>query len=178
MEISEMIRRIRLRDPKGAEAFLARFGPLLRYVIAPILPQREEQEECLQEVALKVWERIERFDPERGNFTAWLTALAKNTALNQRRKLPPTGEPLDGTFPSPEPGPEERMLRQEQAAQLKRALLELSEGERNLFYRKYYYLQPVAQIAAELGQTERAVEGRLYRLRRKLKNLLGGERDE
>ena len=35
-----------------------------------------------------------------------------------------------------------------------------------LFYRKYYYLQPTAQIAAELGMTERAVEGRLYRLKK------------
>ena len=32
-----------------------------------------------------------------------------------------------------------------------------------------------AQIAAELGLTERAVEGRLYRIKQKLKNLLEGE---
>ncbi|MBS5654729.1 MAG: hypothetical protein KHW96_06745 [Firmicutes bacterium] len=43
---------------------------------------------------------------------------------------------------------------------------QLSAGERLLFYRKYYYLQSTAQIALELGLTERAVEGRLYRLKR------------
>ena len=32
-----------------------------------------------------------------------------------------------------------------------------------------------AQIAAELGLTERGVEGRLYRLRQKLRRLLGGD---
>ena len=32
-----------------------------------------------------------------------------------------------------------------------------------------------AQIAAELGITERAAEGRLYRLRQRLRNLLGGD---
>ena len=32
-----------------------------------------------------------------------------------------------------------------------------------------------AQMAAELGLTERAVEGRLYRLRQSLRRLLGGE---
>ena len=37
-----------------------------------------------------------------------------------------------------------------------------------MFYRKYYYCQSTAQIAAELGLTERGVEGRLYRLRQKL----------
>ena len=32
-----------------------------------------------------------------------------------------------------------------------------------------------AQIAAELGLTERGVEGRLYRLRDKMRRLMGGE---
>ena len=51
----------------------------------------------------------------------------------------------------------------------------LSVYERELFYRKYYYCQSTAQIAAELGITERAAEGRLYRLRQRLRNLLGGD---
>ena len=47
--------------------------------------------------------------------------------------------------------------------------------EQELVYRKYFYLQPTAQMAAELGLTTRAVEGRLHRLRRRLKKELGGE---
>ncbi|MFR0796033.1 MAG: sigma factor-like helix-turn-helix DNA-binding protein [Oscillospiraceae bacterium] len=46
-----------------------------------------------------------------------------------------------------------------------------------MFYRKYYYLQSTAQIAAELGMTERAVEGRLYRLKKRLRTMLGGDGD-
>ena len=49
--------------------------------------------------------------------------------------------------------------------------------DRNLFYRKYYYLQSTAQMAAELGLTERGVEGRLHRLRKRLRKELGGELD-
>lgn len=47
--------------------------------------------------------------------------------------------------------------------------------DRALLYRKYYYLQSTAQIAAELGMTARAVEGRLYRLKKQLRRMLGGE---
>ena len=71
--------------------------------------------------------------------------------------------------------PPEALLRQERANELSRALSSLSRRDYLLFYRKYYYLQSTAQIAAELGVTERAVEGRLYRLRKKLQHLLGGE---
>lgn len=38
-----------------------------------------------------------------------------------------------------------------------------------------YYLPSTAQIALELGLTERAVEGRLYRLKRQLRKLPGGD---
>jgi DNA-directed RNA polymerase specialized sigma24 family protein len=55
------------------------------------------------------------------------------------------------------------------------ALRQLSPKDRMLFYRKYYYLQSTAQIASELGMTERAVEGKLYRLKKQLRKMLGGE---
>lgn len=42
-------------------------------------------------------------------------------------------------------------------------------AEKILFYRKYYYMQSISQIAAEVGMSERSVEGRLYRLKQKLK---------
>ena len=58
---------------------------------------------------------------------------------------------------------------------LSRLLSAMSAGDRALFYRKYYYLQSTQQMAAELGTTARAVEGRLYRIRKKLQKQMGGE---
>ena len=63
----------------------------------------------------------------------------------------------------------------ERRERLQAALTALSARDRNLIYRKYYYLQSTARMAAELGLTERAVEGRLYRIRQKLQKKLGGE---
>ena len=67
------------------------------------------------------------------------------------------------------------LLRQERQTALQAALGQLSAGEWLLFYRKYYYLPSTAQIALELGLTERAVEGRLYRLKRQLQKLPGDD---
>ena len=71
--------------------------------------------------------------------------------------------------------PEDALLRREQAERLTAAIARLGETDRRLFYRRYYYLQPIAQIAAEMGMTERAAEGRLYRLRQRLRRELGGD---
>ena len=51
------------------------------------------------------------------------------------------------------------LLRQERSRLLVRAVKSLTDGEQTLFYRKYYYCQSTAQMAAELGLTERGVEG-------------------
>ena len=70
------------------------------------------------------------------------------------------------------PTPEQSVLQKEKNRNILRALSRLPKKERELFYRKYYYLQTTAQIARESGCTERAVEGRLYRLKKRLRREL------
>lgn len=81
----EVVRLIRDRDSQGMEQLLLHFGPLMRYVIAPILADPRDREECLSEAAMRVWDKIDRFDPEKGSWTGWLTALSRNAALNRAR---------------------------------------------------------------------------------------------
>lgn len=179
MREEEIIRLLLDKEQQGIEELLRHYGPLMRYIIAPILPDPQDREECLSEAAMRVWEKIAQYDAQRGSWTGWLTALTRNTALNRARRgqREERAEELSEETPSGEPTPEERVLQQERRAELLRALEQLAQKDRMLFYRKYYYRQSTAQIASELGMTERAVEGRLYRLRRKLQQWLGGERD-
>ncbi|MBO5218630.1 MAG: hypothetical protein J6C52_04315, partial [Clostridia bacterium] len=73
MKESEIVRRLRAREPDAIEHLLCHLGPLTRYIIAPILPDAGEAEECLSEAAMRVWEKIDRYDPEKSAFTTWLT---------------------------------------------------------------------------------------------------------
>lgn len=173
----EMIAQLLQKDERGMEALLLHYGPLMRYIIAPILPDPQDREECLSEVSMRVWSRIAQFDPARGSWTAWLTAITRNTARNYHRSAQnrrDTQAIPEGT-PAPDASPEEAILQAERSAALHDALARLGQNDRALFYRKYYYLQSTAQIAAELGMTARAVEGRLYRLKKQLRRMLGGE---
>ena len=174
MKGDEMVEQLRQRDQKGLEEFTRRYSPLMRYIISPILPDEQDREECLADVTLLVWERIGIYDPDRGAFSTWLTALTRNAALNRARKRRQDAEPLSPEHPSPAPGPEEQTLQQELLEELRQALGKLSLKDQILFHRKYYYLQSTAQIAAEMGMTERAVEGRLNRLKKRLRRELGG----
>ena len=148
MHEQDMIALLQQHDERGMDALLLHCGPLMRYIIAPIVPNALDREECLSEASLRVWNKIAQFDAARGSWSAWLTAVTRSTALNFQR-----------------------------SAARHDALARLGQNDRALFYRKYYYLQPTAQIAAELGMTERAVEGRLYRLKKRLRTMLGGDGD-
>ena len=160
--------RIASGDDAALQTLLRRHGALLRYVITPILPDARDREECFADVSVKLWQTAGSFDGTKGSLRGWLTVLARNCALNRARGLRPETA-LTDDMPHGAGSAEDALLR------LARAVKSLTDGEQTLFYRKYYYCQSTAQIAAELGLTERGVEGRLYRLRQKLRELLGGD---
>lgn len=176
MDYTELIQAIKKRESGAAERFQTAFTPLLRYIIAPILSDERDREECLSDVTLQAWEAIDGYDPSKASFPTWLSALARNAALNRRRanQRRREGEALDDAAPDRRDGPEETLLKSELARKLWGAVDNLGRRDRELFLRKYYYCQSTAQIAAELGLSPRAVEGRLYRVRKRLQNELGG----
>lgn len=174
MKEAEIIAGLKDGDNQAMEALMQQYGPFLRYILTPMLPNTGEREECFSEVITRIWQKQAQYDPTKGSWKAWMAAITRNTALNWNRNRKQT-ESLSEEIPTDTMAPEDILLRKERQKALEQALLQVSRQERLLFYRKYYYLQSTTQIARELGMTERAVEGKLYRLKKKLRKLLGGD---
>lgn len=176
MSDAELLELLRTNPDRGMESLLGKYTPLLRYVIGGVLRDRQDAEDCFSEVSLNLWQRISGYDPGKGGLPAYLTAAARNTALNHlKARLRREQHQAEQPMPDSPATPEQQLLHRERMEHLKAAISRLPAADRKLFYRRYYYLQPVAQIAAELGLSQRAAEGRLYRLRQKLRQELGGE---
>ncbi len=178
MDQTELIRALRERSDGSLELLRLHYGPLIRYIINPILPDSRDREETLSDVLLRVWDKIEQYDPSLGSWTGWLSVIARNAAVDRARSLPPQTKELTPDIPAPHSDPEQELLHKERRELLYRAVHSLPREEQILFYRKYYYRQSTAQIAAECGTTLRAIEGRLYRIKHKLRNKLGGDFNE
>jgi len=178
MNSMELINKLLDRADGSLDQLKLHYGPLIRYVIAPILPDERDREEVFSDILIRVWDRIDQYDPKSGSWTNWLSTIARNAAIDRARRNPPTGTELTETIPAPNSNPEQELLRKERQRELHTALNSLDITEKALFYRKYYYRQSTAQIAAECGTTERAIEGRLYRIKRKLRKRLGGDFDD
>ena len=79
--------RIASGDEAALQTLLRRHGPLLRYIIAPILPDARDREECFADVSVRLWQTAGSFDASKGTLRGWLTVLARNCALNRARGL-------------------------------------------------------------------------------------------
>lgn len=55
-------------------------------VILRILRRRELSEDCLQEVYVKVWHRLESYQEEKSSVMTWMSRIARNHAIDFLRK--------------------------------------------------------------------------------------------
>lgn len=62
-------------------------SPQLFAVLLKILPGRELAEEALQDVYVRIWREAQSYRPARGKPLTWMTSIARNRALDIRRRL-------------------------------------------------------------------------------------------
>jgi len=177
-EVSTRVPALTARMARGDEAafreFFARyFDRLLRYLLVVTRGREELAREALQLTMLRVARHVRRFESE-PVFWSWLTVLARCAAIDEQRRAQRYATLL-GRFFREAPGSDTSGA-DETDAHLERSLAgsltTLPDDERELLERKYLEGASVRDLAQELETTEKAVESRLVRVRRKLKQSL------
>ncbi|MBR4411184.1 MAG: sigma-70 family RNA polymerase sigma factor [Firmicutes bacterium] len=162
------------------EEVISQHRGLLYYVIRPVVGDENLVDDCFSSIIEIIVKNYEKFDSDRGTLTAWLTKVARNGAVNfiQNKKYAMTAVVAEDASGLKEVAdhktPEDHLIEKENLAELKEALKSLDKLEAEILLRKYYYMQETRQIGAELGLSERAVEGRLYRIKKKMMKKMGG----
>jgi RNA polymerase sigma factor (sigma-70 family) len=62
-----------------------RYSGALYGVILRIVKREEIAEEVLQDVFLKIWDRINSYDPSKGKLFTWMLNIARNQAIDKTR---------------------------------------------------------------------------------------------
>ena len=125
---------------------------------------------------MKIWKSINSYSKEKSKLSTWITAISRNSAIDYIKQKSGRYEELREEFVDTS-STEEEIIKRENSKILINAIKTLSIEEQHIFYRKYYYLQKTSQIGAELGFSERSIEGKLYRMRKKLQKKLGRDID-
>ena len=125
----------------------------------------DEAQDLTQEIFVKLFRNLARFDPARP-FEPWFWKLAANTSINYRRKrVPiPTDLELQGTSQSADTLVHDPVLVE--------ALAQLDPSYRLPILLHYYADLSLEQVAASLSLSIPAVKSRLHRARAHLRNSL------
>lgn len=80
---------------RSEEALLTlyqRYGTLVYSVALRVLQNQQDAEEVTQDVFMRVWEKADAYDPNRGALTSWLAVMTRHAAIDylrkQQRRLP------------------------------------------------------------------------------------------
>jgi RNA polymerase sigma-70 factor (ECF subfamily) len=145
-------------------------------------------EDCVQDVFLKLWQKPDLYNAERGAFSSWILTVVHHRAANDlrtRRRLAPLPTPFyapggeesssEETLVDPRPPVEEQVVLAEEQAQVRAALADLSPAQREVLELAYYGGMTQSEIAAHLGQPLGTVKTRvrsgLKKLRANLEHL-------
>ena len=158
---------------------------LLR-LVSRLLPDPSEAEEVVQDSLLRALNRLDAFDGSRGTLATWLSTIAWRTALNHLRlhrrpftlSLETVGQELTAVAGNAFEA-EEEMLdaafssgKSARIEALAKALQQLSADDRTLLRLRYTDELPLDEIASAVGTNTTALASRLYRIRKKLYNLI------
>jgi RNA polymerase sigma-70 factor (ECF subfamily) len=175
VDVPQLTRRMRAGEEAAyREFFGAYYDRLFRYLLVVAAGDLEAAEEALEATLLRVVRYIKIF-PAEDVFWSWLTVLARTAFSDQRRKRRRYLAFLE-RFTNHQlvegPGLESSAADARLLAALEQSLAGLPEDERRLLESKYFAHHRVRDIAAELQVSEKAIESRLVRIRRKLKDAL------
>ena len=176
MDDQEIIARLFARDEEGLTAARARYGPYCAAVARSLLNDPRDQEECLSDTWLRAWNAIPPQRPR--SLGAFLAKITRNLAINrlrdgnaQRRgggQVPLALEEL-GECVSQAGSPEGELDRQAAEEALNRFLDGLLPLQREVFLRRYWYLDSIEDIARRAGWSKSRVTTTLHRLRVRLR---------
>lgn len=85
-EDQNLIRGIADRDREAFAHFFDRHSARVLGLLVKMLGQRGEAEDVLQETFLQVWNRANRYNPERSNPVVWLVMIARSRAIDHIRR--------------------------------------------------------------------------------------------
>lgn len=161
-EEAEVIRPLVDRAKDGdAEAFGAlydRFRPeILRYLLVRVR-DRDVAEDLAQQVFLKAWQAIPRYQHRGAPFRAWLYRMAHNQMVDHFRASRPTTD-LEGVDLPEDPEAEDRLLTAETHEALRAALDRLSEDHRQVLVLRFLMEKSAREIGEIMGRKEVTVRG-------------------
>lgn len=182
MEDGQIVDLYWARDERALAETESKYGGYCRAIARNILADAEDVRECVNDTWLGAWNAMPEDRPSR--LGVYLGTITRRIALNRRKaasaakrgggQVPLALEELAQCVPASEDVSSRLELKALTAA-VNGFVKGLPPAERRVFLCRYWYLDPVADIAARFGFSQSKVKSMLARTRKKLRVYLEKE---
>jgi RNA polymerase sigma-70 factor, ECF subfamily len=177
----ETLVRLIARQDRGAfEALYARHAGLVLGLTYRILGERRQSEDVAQEAFWRVWKGAPSFDTARGNARTWLVSIAHHLAIDVARRgqrrpvVEMDADDNDDAWNVPDESADvvEAIEARMSAAEVRAALEQLPDAQRQVIELAYYKGMTHGQIAEHLGVPAGTIHTRARLAMQKLRDAL------
>lgn len=171
-DAAPLMARIRAGDRDAYTILVRRYGTRIYGLARHMCGMTGEAEEVTQEVCLRLWQRPDLWQPERGHFKAWLDRVTVNACLDHLRRRKWYGGEVSEEWADATPDVVTKLAQQEEHQAVRDAILLLPPRQRAAVMLVEYRGLGQAAAAQDMGVSVDALESLLARARKKLKVLL------
>ena len=182
MEDSKIVELYLERNEEAISKTSEKFGKRLRFLSFGITEDFETAEECENDTYLEAWNSIPPHEPK-SYLYAFLARITRHLSIDrcrekERLKRKAFISELSAEMEECIPSPNDLDCRIDDmvfAEAINGFLRKLGEEKRNIFIRRYWYLDSVSEISRRFSSSENKVKTTLFRLRKELREYLQKE---
>lgn len=167
MDDEALLHLLHTNGEAGIRAALDIYGGAVETICKNFLSDLSKQdlEEAVADTFIKLWQNSKNFRPKDGkSLKSYLYAIARNTSIDVLRKkqktLPIPLEEITITAPV---NIENDFIQKNMEDTLHQVLADMKEPDRTIFILRYFYCEPIKNIAVKMNCSTKKVENILFR---------------
>ncbi|WP_143316436.1 sigma-70 family RNA polymerase sigma factor [Clostridium sp. HBUAS56017] len=178
MEINEQnfIKGLIKRDEDALRYVIKEYGWLIKAVVSKQLYNLKHiQEECINDIFLSIWDNIDKFDGKKGTFKNWVIGISKYRSIDYKRKYIKdiSNEEYDSLEIGIPDNSDVRIINEEMRKDVENLLSCLKDKDRDIFVKHYLLDMNPSEIATKLGLTTNSIYNRIYKGKKKIREVKG-----
>lgn len=91
----ELVASLKRNEKRAFEYLYDNYSSALYGIILRVINDEIQAEDVMQEVFLKIWRKINDYDPSRGRLFTWMMNIARNSSIDHLRKEKVTLDDID-----------------------------------------------------------------------------------
>lgn len=167
----ELVLRVAQRDTYAYGALVGKHLNRCLKVAERMLGNRQDAEDVVQEVCLKIWKEAARWKPK-AKFSTWLYRVLLNACLDHKRRAIRFETDLLDEIADESPMHDEKMMHDQRSYRVKEALQQLPDRQRAAIVLGYYEGMSNQEAAEAMDVTLGSFQQLLFRAKQNLRDTL------